>query len=90
MKLVYEVFVGDKQVSDLVEYANKPQVIDRMQVKSNSDQFYSNLYLALYYESKGDAASSKEYIQRAVGSEYGQTSSDYMAKLAKVHMLNRT
>ena len=53
--------------------------------KSSPDYFYSRLYLSLWHEAQGHRRESDAFIREAIGSEYGRTSGDYMAALAKVH-----
>jgi lipoprotein NlpI len=53
--------------------------------KSSPDYFYSRLYLSLWHEAQGHTGESAAFIRDAVNSEYGRTSRDYMAALAKVH-----
>uniref|UniRef100_A0A1D1Y9C9 Lipoprotein NlpI n=1 Tax=Anthurium amnicola TaxID=1678845 RepID=A0A1D1Y9C9_9ARAE len=54
-----------------------------------NELFYASLYAGLYYESQGDADSSKLHIVAACKSPYGVSSGDYMASLAQVHCLCR-
>ena len=47
--------------------------------------FYSELYVALWHESRGDEATAREHVVRAARTQYAQQSGDYMAALARVH-----
>ncbi|KIZ06607.1 hypothetical protein MNEG_1341 [Monoraphidium neglectum] len=51
--------------------------------------FYAWMYVGLYHEAHGDAASAKEAMLRAVRTRYAQQSGDYMADLARVHCKRR-
>ena len=55
---------------------------------SPGTRFYAALYRGLLAEAEGDAALSKEWIARAVASDYA-SSGDYMYALARVHAARR-
>ena len=52
------------------------------------DQFYSELYLGLYHEARGESLIAREYMQRAVAGAY-RSSGDPMYDLARVHVARR-
>ena len=54
-----------------------------------SDEFYSALYLGLWFEANGDAVKAKREILRANSTVYAKLSGDYMADVARVHALRR-
>lgn len=51
--------------------------------------FYSNLYVALWYEAEGNVEAAKEAMLKAVQTDYARGSGDYMAALASTHMKRR-
>lgn len=52
------------------------------------DTFYGQLYVGLWYESHGQPEKARAAMTAAVQTPYAQ-GDDYMAALAKVHMLRR-
>ena len=86
MRTVYNLFRGEAQEKTLVDLGN-------MSGKQNSggDYFYSRLYMSLYLEAKGDTVRSKQFMQDAVESYYGQqATADYMTAVARVHLTSRS
>jgi lipoprotein NlpI len=79
MSSVYGLFAGQNDEGALREAGKR----------SASDEFYSALYLGLWYEVNGDAARAKQEILRANNTAYGKLSGDYMADVAKVHAKRR-
>eukprot|EP00933_Yihiella_yeosuensis_P071717 TRINITY_DN79955_c0_g1_i1.p1 TRINITY_DN79955_c0_g1~~TRINITY_DN79955_c0_g1_i1.p1 ORF type:complete len:385 (+),score=62.24 TRINITY_DN79955_c0_g1_i1:141-1157(+) len=80
MRTAYSLFRGenaDAAQAELEKYASG---------SNDSDKFYAALYLGLYAEAKGDAQTARQWIERSVASDYGKSSGDYMADLARVHM----
>ena len=73
MRQVYEFFAGNCSVDDVLVAGNK---------EGKRGNFYSHLYLGLYYEAEGNAELAKEYIVKAA-SDYQLD--DYMWYLACVH-----
>eukprot|EP00913_Durusdinium_trenchii_P030786 g28832.t1 len=69
--------------------ALRPARLEELYQKGGSDAFYASLYLGLYYEAKADTESAKLWLLRSVESKYGQSSNDYMADLARVHVARR-
>jgi len=63
MKQVLELFAGKLKPQDVLDSAEKANL-------KNEDlkeaRFYANLYVALYYESEGDAKKTLEYLTAAV------------------------
>ena len=83
MRIVQKLFLGEAgSEQELIGVAEKSQV---------GDKFYAALYLSLYYESMNDEKLSKEWMTRAVGSEYARGSGrrDPMVDVAKVAMQRR-
>ncbi|CAK8996853.1 unnamed protein product [Durusdinium trenchii] len=82
MGSVYALYKGD----DDAKYVAR---LEELYQKGGSDAFYASLYLGLYYEAKADTESAKLWLLRSVESKYGQSSNDYMADLARVHVARR-
>jgi len=55
-----------------------------------SDEFYSALYLGLFYEINGDQQSAQREIQRANRTAYARLSGDYMTDVSRVHAKTRS
>ena len=74
---------GDEAAREaLVALAERPA--------SDSDAFYSSLYLGLYAEALGDGERARYWIGRASSSQYGQRAQgDFMTAVARVHMARR-
>jgi lipoprotein NlpI len=79
---------GMMKIYDLYRGAAQPQqVLATVESGSpnaeelNSRRFYAHLYLGLYYESLGDAASAKKHLSEAVRHKIGH----YMWNVADVH-----
>uniref|UniRef100_A0A0G4HC00 Uncharacterized protein n=1 Tax=Chromera velia CCMP2878 TaxID=1169474 RepID=A0A0G4HC00_9ALVE len=66
-----------------------PAELEQLRRKDDIHDFYGALYLALFYEAKGDPAKSLRYMQQAAGSPYGRRSGDYMWFLSQVHLQRR-
>ena len=73
MRAAYNLFQGTGTEADL-EAAGRDV----------ASRFYSDLYLGLYAEARGDAATAQRYISAAANSPYA-ISGDYMHSLAVVH-----
>uniref|UniRef100_A0A7S1JEY7 Uncharacterized protein n=1 Tax=Eutreptiella gymnastica TaxID=73025 RepID=A0A7S1JEY7_9EUGL len=73
MRAAYDLFRGTGTEEGL-----KQAAVD------GPSEFYSNLYLGLYAEAKGDSVAAQQYISAAVNSPY-RRSGDYMYALAVVH-----
>ena len=56
---------------------------------SAHDQFYSQLYCALFHEAYAHEDKAKEFMLRASKTDYAISSGDYMADLARVHIKRR-
>jgi tetratricopeptide (TPR) repeat protein len=54
-----------------------------------AEDFYSWLYVSLYREAKGDDEGAKTALVAAMKTPYGNSSGDYMAALAEVHLKRR-
>lgn len=55
-----------------------------------SDEFYSALYLGLFYEINGDEERARREIERANRTAYARLSGDYMTDVARVHAKTRS
>jgi tetratricopeptide (TPR) repeat protein len=84
MRAVFDMFQGKTDEKTLIGLGDKSGFGN-----SGGDYFYSRLYLSLYREAKGDVEASKQFMQDAVKSYYGKTSSDYMTAVARVHLASR-
>lgn len=67
MRAALELFSGAADEAPLQAYAKG---------LSPSDQFYSNLYLGLFREAKGDVEGSKGFMRAAVSTAYARGSGD--------------
>jgi len=84
MKLIYQVFQGERDAQDL-----EAQIGEYSGQKGKAqDLFYLNLYAGLLAEADGRDADAKVRMRDAVASPYAQ-SGDYMYDLARVHMTVR-
>jgi lipoprotein NlpI len=63
MKEVLELFAGKIKPQDVLAAAEKAGLEGEMLTEA---RFYANLYVALYYESEGDAKKAREYLTTAV------------------------
>lgn len=73
MRRVYDFYAGNCTSEDLVAAGNK---------EGDRGNFYSNLYLGLYWEAAGDLEKSRSHVAEAVEYELD----DYMWHLARVHL----
>ena len=80
MKQVLELFAGKLKPQNVIDAAEKANLKDDA---LRNARFYSHLYVALYYESEGDAATAKEHLTTAV-EKY--KNSDYMWDVAAAHL----
>ncbi|KAL8160100.1 LOW QUALITY PROTEIN: hypothetical protein V2J09_001637 [Rumex salicifolius] len=80
MRQVYNMFKDGGDPEKLVETFSSGQ---------EGERFYSSLYAGLYYEALGKPDDARKHLEAAVSCPYGQRSNDYMASLAKVHLLCR-
>lgn len=78
MRSVYELYAGNCAPNDVLVAGQK---------EGKRGNFYSHLYLGLYYEVESDQAQSRQYILKAVD-EYPLD--DYMWHLAGVHQKLRS
>lgn len=77
MRFIYELFAGN---------LTPAQVLAKGSQEGNSGEFYSLLYVALYYEAVQNMEQAQIYMGKAVQAVQTQYSSgDYMAHLAIVH-----
>lgn len=79
MRCAYELFRGDGS-------------IEALQVATAADahdQFYGELYQALFYEASGDVVSSHVHLKAALDTAYATQSDDYMVHLAIIHAQRR-
>jgi lipoprotein NlpI len=63
MKQVLELFAGKLKPQDVLEAAEKSNLTGE---NLKEARFYANLYVALYYESEGDAKKTLEHLTTAV------------------------
>lgn len=84
MRLVQKLFLGG-------DAASEAELIGMARHSDVGSQFYASLYLSLYYESLNDEKSSKEWMVKAIGTEYAKSagSRDPMVDVAKVAMKRR-
>lgn len=62
MKEVLELFAGKIKPQDVIAAAEKAKLADEERKEA---RFYANLYVALYYESEGDAKKALEHLTAA-------------------------
>jgi len=98
MKVVYDVYAGKRDVSELENLATKADELMASPQKKKGGlfsfgegrdealqtSFYSWLYLGLWEEARGRREEARRCLLKAAGSEYGR-SQDYMWYLAAVH-----
>ena len=76
---------------DAFRHGDNPEEI--IQATKNDKEghaaFYSMLYTGLWYEAFGNESQAREAITMAIQTRYAQESGDYMASLAKVHIVRR-
>ncbi len=77
MRSIYELYAGNCLPNDLLAAGQK---------EGKRGNFYSHLYLGLYYEAESDQERSRHYILKAVN-DY--PIDDYMWYLACVHQMLR-
>ena len=63
MKQVLELFAGKLKPQDVIDAAEKAGLKDEPLKEA---RFYAHLYVALYYESEGDARKAREHLATAV------------------------
>lgn len=80
MKQVLELFAGKIKPADVLDAAEKSKLKDE---DLKEARFYANLYVALYYESEGDAKKCLEHI--TIAAEKYKIS-HYMWDVADVHL----
>jgi tetratricopeptide (TPR) repeat protein len=80
MASVYALFSGAEDGEEALRRAGK---------RNSSDEFYSALYLGLWYEINGRAEDAKREIKRANDTLYSRLSGDYMTDVARVHAQRR-
>lgn len=80
MKQVLELFAGKIKPQDVIDAAEKAKLEGD---KLTSARFYANLYVALYYESEGDAKKALEHMT-AAAEKY--KIGDYMWDVAALHL----
>lgn len=83
MSQVFALFAGEGSVDDVLQAAQAGQPSPE---KLRGQMFFAHLYLALYFEAKGDAKASLEHIKKAA-TEFSQ--SHYMGDVARVHLALR-
>lgn len=80
MKEVLELFAGKLKPEDVLAAAEKAKLTDEERTEA---RFYANLYVALYYESEGDAKKCLEHMT-AAAEKY--KIGHYMWDVADVHL----
>lgn len=78
MMEVFALFGGRGGVQDVLDAAERASSSG----SGTGPEFYAHLYLGLYYEAAGDAASSRTHIAKAV---HLKQSGNYMWQVARVH-----
>jgi lipoprotein NlpI len=73
MMTIYRMFKGDAKPADVLAAAGE----------ANSQKFYANYYVGMYYECVGEPAKSLEYLKQAV-EKYPVP--DYMMDVGRVHI----
>lgn len=63
MAEVLQLFAGKRKPQEVLEAAEKAQLTDEERTEA---RFYANLYVALYYESEGDAKKTLDHLTTAV------------------------
>lgn len=81
MMEIYNLFAGKGTVEDVMKAVKEGTPTA---VQMDSRKFYSELYLGLYFEAKGDSKEAFEYIKRAA-TDGTADYMDYMGDVAKVH-----
>ena len=78
MSTVYSLFRGEANEHDLAVAGHKG---------SAADEFYSDFYLGLYCESRGEMGKASSYMRSAVATKYATDfgAMDYMTSVARVH-----
>ena len=80
MMKIYQLFKGEAKPEDVFAVAEAGQVDDK---RRQSQRFYANYYVGMYYEAVGEPAKSLEYLKKAV-EKY--PIGDYMMDVARVHI----
>lgn len=80
MASVYALFSGAEDGEESLRRAGE---------RNSSDEFYSALYLGLWYEINGRSEDAKREIKRANDTLYSRLSGDYMTDVARVHAQRR-
>jgi lipoprotein NlpI len=80
MMTIYEMFKGDAKPDDVFAAADAGPLDEG---KRNSQRFYANYYVGMYYEAVGEPAKALEYLKKAV-EKYPV--GDYMMDVARVHL----
>lgn len=80
MNKILDLFAGKLKPKDVLDAAENAKLKDEA---LKSARFYANLYVALYYESEGDAKKCLEHMTEAV-EKY--KIGDYMWDIANVHL----
>jgi len=86
MRTVYSMFLGEDEVQSVEALQRLAQSGGGGLFDNGANQFYASLYLGLYAEAKGDASDAQRWMKEAVATPYGESSGDYMADLARVHL----
>ena len=73
MGWIYKLFAGECAVET---------VLTQHRDAGQHEQFYTHLYIGLYYEAKRDVARARQYISQAAAM---QVVDDYMGWVAMVH-----
>ena len=80
MKQVLQLFAGKLKPQDVIDAAENAKLKD---AALTSARFYAHLYVALYYESEGDAKKCLEHMTEAVEKH---KVGDYMWDVAAIHL----
>jgi hypothetical protein len=78
MATVYSLFRGEANEHDLAVAGHQG---------SAADEFYSDFYLGLYCESRGETGKAANYMKSAIATKYATEfgAMDYMTSVARVH-----
>lgn len=81
MMEIYKLYGGKGTIEEVMEAAKQGQP---RQLELRNRLFFAHLYLALYFDVKGDSKAMREHIDKACG-EYAQK--HYMGDVARVHKM---
>jgi tetratricopeptide (TPR) repeat protein len=77
MRYIYDLYADNYKIDDIVSISES---------QGKQSNFYSHLYLGLYYEAQNDTENASKYIVKAADK---YQINDYMCHLAQVHKILR-